>query len=782
MTDLLIISLHADPSMPPGIGLYGGGHMYPKELLIGLSNKDYNVSLLTRKSYENLPNVESINANCKIYRLDYGTYGIFDKRELYHLREKSYELANKIIEDYHLKFQIIHSIYWNSGQLALQLGQKYGVPFVHSTISNGKQIQLRGAKEIEPNRIDAESKVFHAANHLFCITASEKQAIVKYYHIPDKKISVIGRPVDQAYRFPVHNDLGYTRNVNWKDSPYLLPLYKRETPVSPDIQWWKKQAFSYVGRIDLNKGIDIIISAWYSLYEIYKEQCPPLWIIGGTPDEINDFHNKLSVDLQMAENSGKLIWWGTLDAEGISAIYLRTLVVIMHSCYEPGGRVSLEAMSEGVPVISTKCGFSGDMINDWENGFLVDYGDINMLAKRMEHFIWQPYLSYSLGNAAKNCAEKITEEWDFLASHIHIYNEVLYNNYKNESDIIQENNQHQVIPDYINVFPYVNCRIDDLTVRLYVESSLNIHNFTLKESLIKNHCFCWDIIINHARYILYQPYNYMNKNVFLQDLKDYAKVQSSADRYRRHKYWSAVIATDTLYCDDKDYLILCKKGIELDINENLSDIIEYINQYSHLNYKNKDTIPLQVNSMLEQRLCPQKILEKYKNIIADEPWYMEGNFSYCLESQIIIQTLKTDEKIAQKIGHTGINLLNNIAQLRKTTRTFVISGFVSEDVTFYKENNSLVIHNCEYLHPSWPGEDYAKLYLMLLNTDDISDAQPLLNRFPEASHQDIILWSIIVVSKKIIFLHHVGASDEKFRKYTIQLDLLKELYAHLHLT
>ena len=82
--------------------------------------------------------------------------------------------------------------------------------------------------------------------------------------------------------------------------------------------------------------------------------------------------------------------------------------------------------------------------------------------------------------------------------------------------------------------------------------------------------------------------------------------------------------------------------------------------------------------------------------------------------------------------------------------------------------------------PSWPGEDYAKLFLMLLNPNNISDAILLLNRFPETSHQDIILWSIIVVSKKIVFLHRIGASDEKFRKFTSLLDLLKELYTNLH--
>ncbi len=227
MIDLLLISLHADPSMPPGIGAYGGRHMYPKELLIGLSQRDFRVSLLTRKSYSNLPDIEHINKNCTIYRMDYGNCDPLDKREFYQLREKSFELASKIIKENRLLFQLIHSIYWNSGQLALQLSRAYKVPFVHSIISNGKQILECQAKGIEPHRIDVESLVFEEAQRLFCITQSEQRAIEQYYGIPGKKIHVIGRPVDSAYQFPVHNDLGRTRNITWKNGPYLLPLYQK---------------------------------------------------------------------------------------------------------------------------------------------------------------------------------------------------------------------------------------------------------------------------------------------------------------------------------------------------------------------------------------------------------------------------------------------------------------------------------------------------------------------------------------------------------------------------
>ena len=45
----------------------------------------------------------------------------------------------------------------------------------------------------------------------------------------------------------------------------------------------------------------------------------------------------------------------------------------MHSKYEPGGRVSIEAMSAALPVIATPCGFAVDTIINWHTGFLVNW-------------------------------------------------------------------------------------------------------------------------------------------------------------------------------------------------------------------------------------------------------------------------------------------------------------------------------------------------------------------------------------------------------------------------
>lgn len=50
----------------------------------------------------------------------------------------------------------------------------------------------------------------------------------------------------------------------------------------------------------------------------------------------------------------------------------------MHSQYEPGGRVVLEALGAGLPVIATPFGFAREFVRDWVSGFIVDYGDVRL--------------------------------------------------------------------------------------------------------------------------------------------------------------------------------------------------------------------------------------------------------------------------------------------------------------------------------------------------------------------------------------------------------------------
>lgn len=189
--------------------------------------------------------------------------------------------------------------------------------------------------------------------------------------------------------------------------------------------WWNEGPFLYIGRIAQSKGVFEILSAWLALAARLGTRCPDLWMAGGAPAEIaaeRARHSRRGL-LERLEGRGRLRWWGYLDEGGLSALLLKARVLIAHSTYEPGGRVVLEAMTQGVPVIATPNGFALDLVRDWVTGFLVPTGDTSALRRRMEHFALQPLLGPSMGIAARATALNALRSWDFYRSHGRVYAE-----------------------------------------------------------------------------------------------------------------------------------------------------------------------------------------------------------------------------------------------------------------------------------------------------------------------------------------------------------------------
>ncbi|MDE6695602.1 MAG: glycosyltransferase, partial [Muribaculaceae bacterium] len=216
--------------------------------------------------------------------------------------------------------------------------------------------------------------------------------------------------------------------------------------------------------MDRNKGLKHIFTSWNILYNKYKDLCPPLWLVGGSLPEIemirSDF-KEINSDLSTLEQYGKVVWWGCIDPCGLSTVLLRTSVLLMHSLYEPGGRVAVEAMCEGVPVIGTPNGFVKDTITDWYNGFLVEFGDVATLSARMEHFIRQPYLSNTLGENAVVAARKVMDSWQFIEKHLECY-------FDCESVTLSKGNARPAPSQKeINLYPYCRRRYSDEAIKQF---------------------------------------------------------------------------------------------------------------------------------------------------------------------------------------------------------------------------------------------------------------------------------------------------------------------------
>ena len=67
---------------------------------------------------------------------------------------------------------------------------------------------------------------------------------------------------------------------------------------------------------------------------------------------------------------------------------------------EGGPRAILESMATGTPIISTKVGQAIDIINNSNNGFLVDINDYNQICKTALDIFEN---KYDLENILKKC-------------------------------------------------------------------------------------------------------------------------------------------------------------------------------------------------------------------------------------------------------------------------------------------------------------------------------------------------------------------------------------------
>lgn len=764
MKKLLIISLHADPSMPPGVGEWGGTHTYMRELLTELYDVDYNIILITRKVYPNEEATEYISPLCRILRLTLGTFKNFDKRNLYALHEVAFlQILEKLNE---LAFipDIIHSVYWNSGHLAMRLSNLWNVPYVHSVISNGKGRNEHGATGTAPNRIEIETQVFTHASLILCVAESEKAEICKHYGIQPSKVVVAGQYIHPAFISASHDSFGSPRksSIHYKIEPVYFSPYLR-TQITTG-EWWRKQAFTYTGRLSTDKGIAFIVQAWHRLQQKYHEACPPLWIIGGSPADIENIRSQLGIseqELSRLENSRQILWWGFLDENGISAVYSKTLALITHSKYEPGGRVAVEAMCEGIPVLATPNGFALDIIQNWSNGFLIPYGDISTLEVRMEHFIKQPYLSNCMGQQARQTGQDTLKNWNFRDKHLAAYTAAIEGNeFKEDSHKKTELNPDSRIPLTYPFNTYLVNKSDILQIMHDngITDVISIVNCSNSSSA------SWTVECYNKNYFIKIPYDRMNYSALWSEDEEQPTVISSVRRYRAELGAISFHGIPPLLgkYDPRHALIREKyENIELSRDQQLFHALYAINNFYESNPLSDQKCMQRLNKLIQQGADYKKIDNLYKQIVSlNYPWQY-----YCCDYSLRVELLRWNHyyellypvqqeliiSIYPKVFHTANMLSQGEFNLRPVLNH---GGFDYKNLIF---NPQTILLDNEKLHLGWPGIDYADFLLTFVaknyaSAETLNLWKSILQSVPALHITNSILggWLLLGICKELV--------------------------------
>lgn len=166
-----------------------------------------------------------------------------------------------------------------------------------------------------------------------------------------------------------------------------------------------------VGRLHAQKGFDLLIQSWQLIAARH-----PDWqlVVYGHGGDLQ----KLQQQLEKAGLTSSMTFAGATD--NIYKEYQDSAFYVMSSRYEGWGLVLVEAMSCGLPCVSFDCPYGpSDIIRDGEDGFLVENGNIQQLAEKMELLINNKELREWLGvrarlNAARFTSDNIMPQWTKL--------------------------------------------------------------------------------------------------------------------------------------------------------------------------------------------------------------------------------------------------------------------------------------------------------------------------------------------------------------------------------
>ncbi len=128
------------------------------------------------------------------------------------------------------------------------------------------------------------------------------------------------------------------------------------------------------------KGMDVLLRAFASLPEQLRHTCRLR--IGGKGPEYKKLQ-KMAGDLGIGE---RIFFTGHLDREQVRNEYHRASAFVLPSRFEAFGVVFAEALSTGLPVIASRSGGPGSIV-DRSNGYLVPPEDPEALKKAMAEMI-----------------------------------------------------------------------------------------------------------------------------------------------------------------------------------------------------------------------------------------------------------------------------------------------------------------------------------------------------------------------------------------------------------
>jgi glycosyltransferase involved in cell wall biosynthesis len=161
--------------------------------------------------------------------------------------------------------------------------------------------------------------------------------------------------------------------------------------------------FAFVGKIRKRKGAMLFIEAAGDVLQKCREAY--FYVVG---DDSGDNDGCLTAAKETINMRGIAAYFTFTGGLYDAAQFMKHIdIIVVPSIFEEAfGRVNIEAMAAGKPVIASSVGGIPEVVEDYVNGLLVPTGDAEALAKAMIKLIDNVELRRRLGENGRRCVEE----------------------------------------------------------------------------------------------------------------------------------------------------------------------------------------------------------------------------------------------------------------------------------------------------------------------------------------------------------------------------------------
>jgi D-inositol-3-phosphate glycosyltransferase len=403
-----MFSVHSCPLATLGGRETGGMNVYVRELSRHLAQQGIAVDVYTRRQEPCMPTVAEFAPGARVIHLNAGPAKPYTKHRVWHHLPEFIEEVQRFVTLHELSYETLHSHYWLSGWVALQLRQMLQAPVVHMshTLGYPKNAAAQQLWEQEPpRRLRVEHDVLRRSEALVAESPASKRHMVQEYGADPKKIHVIPGGVDTAVFHPQNQQLARQSLSLEMDAPVLL----------------------FVGRLQPLKGIDTLLQAAQVVRRHHARL--QVLIVGGGVDarderEESELHRlrALAEQLRLALH---VHFIRAQPQEVLARYYAAADIFVMPSHYESFGMVVLEAMACGTPVVASRVGGLTSTVVSGHTGFLVPEGDGPAFARAILRLLASPTLRDACAQASLRRAQAFT--WPCIVDRIgQLYGHLLH--------------------------------------------------------------------------------------------------------------------------------------------------------------------------------------------------------------------------------------------------------------------------------------------------------------------------------------------------------------------